>query len=213
MLHITDISKSFGSQVLLDEASLHVRPGMRVGLVGPNGAGKTTLLRCLMGELALQHGELKWAEAADIGYYAQDHAADFAEDMSLFDWMTQWKKPSDDEQAILDRNVFGRLAELLDGRQGVAGPKGFKKDTKITRALRSDTRMEFSETPLSQVARYLTSLHGAPVRAAHSCAPMPVTMNLKGISLEQGLDATCLKLGLTWDTDGKSIEIGDEPLW
>lgn len=33
------------------------------------------------------------------------------------------------------------------------------------------------------------------------------------ISLEQGLDATCLKLGLTWDTDGKSIEIGDEPLW
>jgi len=86
-------------------------------------------------------------------------------------------------------------------------------DTKIARALRSDTRLEFSETPLSQVARYLTSFHGAPVRAAHACAPMPVTMNLKGISLEQGLDATCLKLGLTWDTDGTSIEIGDEPLW
>jgi hypothetical protein len=41
---------------------------------------------------------------------------------------------------------------------------------------------------------------------------MPVTMNLKGIRLEQGLDAMCLKFGLTWDTDGKSIEIGDEPL-
>ncbi|MFC0243380.1 DNA-directed RNA polymerase subunit beta [Rhodopseudomonas telluris] len=44
-------------------------------------------------------------------------------------------KDRDDEQAILDRNVYGRLADLLDGRQGVAGPKGFKKDTKITRAV------------------------------------------------------------------------------
>ena len=44
-------------------------------------------------------------------------------------------KDRDDEQAILDRNVYGRLAELLEGRQGIAGPKGFKKETKITRAV------------------------------------------------------------------------------
>lgn len=44
-------------------------------------------------------------------------------------------KDRDDEQAILDRNVYGRLAELLEGRQGVAGPKGFKKDSKITKAV------------------------------------------------------------------------------
>src|SRR5687767_8119112 len=44
-------------------------------------------------------------------------------------------KDRDDEQAILDRNVYGRLGDLLDGRQGIAGPKGFKKDTKITRAV------------------------------------------------------------------------------
>lgn len=44
-------------------------------------------------------------------------------------------KDRDDEQAILDRNVFGRLAELLEGRQGIAGPKGFKKDSKITKAV------------------------------------------------------------------------------
>jgi DNA-directed RNA polymerase subunit beta len=42
-------------------------------------------------------------------------------------------KDRDDEQAILDRNVYGRLAEMLEGRTGVAGPKGFKKDTKISR--------------------------------------------------------------------------------
>jgi DNA-directed RNA polymerase subunit beta len=44
-------------------------------------------------------------------------------------------KDRDDEQAILDRNVYGRLAEMVEGRQGIAGPKGFKKDTKISRAV------------------------------------------------------------------------------
>ena len=44
-------------------------------------------------------------------------------------------KDRDDEQAIHDRNVYGRLSELLEGRQGIAGPKGFKKDSKITRAV------------------------------------------------------------------------------
>ena len=38
-------------------------------------------------------------------------------------------KDRDDEQAILDRNVYGRLAELLDGKAAIAGPKGFKKDS------------------------------------------------------------------------------------
>ncbi len=41
-------------------------------------------------------------------------------------------KDRDDEQAILDRNVYGRLQELLKNKDGIAGPKGFKKGTKIT---------------------------------------------------------------------------------
>jgi len=44
-------------------------------------------------------------------------------------------KDRDDEQAILDRNVYGRLAELLERKVGIAGPKGFKKDTHLTRAV------------------------------------------------------------------------------
>ncbi|TCT00461.1 DNA-directed RNA polymerase subunit beta [Aquabacter spiritensis] len=44
-------------------------------------------------------------------------------------------KDRDDEQAILDRNVYGRLTELLDGKTAIAGPKGFRKDTEITRAM------------------------------------------------------------------------------
>jgi DNA-directed RNA polymerase subunit beta len=44
-------------------------------------------------------------------------------------------KDRDDEQAILDRNVYGRLAELLERKVGIAGPKGFKKDTHLTKAV------------------------------------------------------------------------------
>jgi ATPase subunit of ABC transporter with duplicated ATPase domains len=49
-------------------------------VIGENGVGKTTLLKLLMGELTPpQFGTIKWAEKA-AGYYAQDHAADFASD-------------------------------------------------------------------------------------------------------------------------------------
>ncbi len=42
-------------------------------------------------------------------------------------------KDRDDEQAILDRNTYARVADLLEGKVGLAGPKGFKKDTVLTR--------------------------------------------------------------------------------
>jgi DNA-directed RNA polymerase subunit beta len=47
-------------------------------------------------------------------------------------------KDRDDEQAILDRNVYARLADVLDGKVAIAGPKGFKKETQLTKALLDD---------------------------------------------------------------------------
>ncbi|MEZ0171444.1 DNA-directed RNA polymerase subunit beta [Microvirga sp. TS319] len=47
-------------------------------------------------------------------------------------------KDRDDEQAILDRNTYARLAEILSGKKGMAGPKGYKKDMPITRELLSE---------------------------------------------------------------------------
>jgi ATPase subunit of ABC transporter with duplicated ATPase domains len=103
---LRDVCKGYdGGAPLFGNFSIQVDAGERVAIVGPNGAGKTTLLRCLMNELAVDCGEVKWAEAADIGYYAQDHAADFAEDMSLFDWMKQWT--NGDEQLV--RGTLGRM--------------------------------------------------------------------------------------------------------
>ncbi len=102
---VRDAAFGYGAEPLFAGFGMQVEAGERIAIIGPNGAGKTTLLRCLMGELALQQGEIKWAEAADIGYYAQDHAADFAEDMSLFDWMKQWTRG--DEQLV--RGTLGRM--------------------------------------------------------------------------------------------------------
>jgi DNA-directed RNA polymerase subunit beta len=44
-------------------------------------------------------------------------------------------KDRDDEQAILDRNVYGRLGEMLEAKTGIAGPKGFKKDSRISKTV------------------------------------------------------------------------------
>ena len=72
MLHLIELSKSFGAQVILDQASLHIKPGTRVGLVGPNGAGKTTLLRIIAGEESLDGGEINARKDLRIGFLPQE---------------------------------------------------------------------------------------------------------------------------------------------
>ncbi|MEL6968055.1 MAG: DNA-directed RNA polymerase subunit beta, partial [Pseudomonadota bacterium] len=57
-------------------------------------------------------------------------------------------KDRDDEQAILDRNVYGRLVEMLNGHEAIAGPKGFKKGT----ALSPDLMGEFPRSQWWQFA-------------------------------------------------------------
>ncbi len=99
--------KGFGDVPLLRNLNLMVEAGEHIAVIGPNGIGKTTLLRTLVGELTPDSGTVKWSENINVGYFAQDHAADFATDMNLFDWMSQWKKERDDEQMI--RGILGRL--------------------------------------------------------------------------------------------------------
>ncbi|SOD42104.1 ABC-F family ATPase [Nitrosovibrio sp. Nv4] len=106
---VQSISKHFSGmeKPLLQKFSLNVEAGEKIAIIGPNGIGKTTLLRCLAEDLAPDAGEVKWAEKARPGYFAQDHAADFEAEMSLTDWMTQWRREHDDDQTV--RSVLGRL--------------------------------------------------------------------------------------------------------
>jgi len=105
-LEVESLSKEFDKE-LFRNLNMMVEVGERIAIIGPNGIGKSSLLKCLYGDLEPTTGKVKWSENADIGYYAQDHAADFEVNTSLYDWMRQWGKESDDEQVI--RGTLGRL--------------------------------------------------------------------------------------------------------
>lgn len=106
-LVVEDLTKGFDSVTLFKQLKLMVEVGEKVAILGTNGIGKSTLIKTLMGELSPDCGEIKWSENANIGYYAQDHEYEFEQDLNLFDWMSQWKQPQDDEQTV--RGILGRL--------------------------------------------------------------------------------------------------------
>jgi ATP-binding cassette subfamily F protein 3 len=72
MIHIEDATLAFPTRTVLQDASWHVAPGDRVGLVGANGAGKSTLLKILLGQIGLDAGRTRLRPGARIGYLAQD---------------------------------------------------------------------------------------------------------------------------------------------
>jgi ATPase subunit of ABC transporter with duplicated ATPase domains len=106
-LEAEDLGKGFDDNPLFDNLDLQIEVGERVAIIGASGIGKTTLLKTLIGEIEPDSGTRRWSENADIGYIAQDHSADYEEDLDLYSWMSQWGKPGDDEQVI--RGILGRM--------------------------------------------------------------------------------------------------------
>ena len=70
------ISKSFGTDVILDDISFHIEEYEKAAIIGINGAGKSTLLKIIMNELAPDSGEVILAKGKTIGYLAQHHSRD-----------------------------------------------------------------------------------------------------------------------------------------
>ncbi len=107
-LEIKDMTQGYGDEPsLFTDLNLMLEVGQRIAIIGPNGVGKTTLLETLSGKLAPRDGKMKWSENAHIGYYAQDHAAEFERDITVFDWMSEHTQAGDDEQVV--RSALGRM--------------------------------------------------------------------------------------------------------
>jgi ATPase subunit of ABC transporter with duplicated ATPase domains len=117
-LEVQGLAKGYTKgKPLFKGVNLMVEAGDKIAIIGPNGAGKTTLLRCLLGGTPVDAqgtmlpdaGTVKWAEKARIGYCAQDHAADFAADETLLEWMGRWRRNDrgDDDQMV--RATLGQL--------------------------------------------------------------------------------------------------------
>lgn len=72
ILACQNLSKSFGTDEIIQHASFHIEANEKTAIVGINGAGKTTLLRMIMGEISADEGEVVLAKDKTIGYLPQN---------------------------------------------------------------------------------------------------------------------------------------------
>ncbi len=85
LLQLTDGVKSYGDQMLLDEASVTLYEDVKVGFIGRNGAGKSTLLRVLLGDEELDSGTVSRSPNLRVGYLRQHDP--FLPDESALDFL------------------------------------------------------------------------------------------------------------------------------
>ena len=71
VLDARNLSFGYGDAMLIQDFSLRIRRGDRIGLVGNNGVGKSTLLRLLLGEIDPNVGSIKWGVNIQLGYFDQ----------------------------------------------------------------------------------------------------------------------------------------------
>src|SRR5690348_7147343 len=72
MLSISDISIRLAGRLLIDQATVQITPGARVGLVGRNGTGKSTLFRAIRSEVATESGSITIPPRWRVGSLAQE---------------------------------------------------------------------------------------------------------------------------------------------
>ena len=99
VLSLTNISKSYGDNVVYRRMNLTLSRGDRVALVGPNGAGKTTMLKILAGVISFDEGERKTGHNVVTAYYAQHVLELLNPDNTLIEELQQ-AAPSESEQNL-----------------------------------------------------------------------------------------------------------------
>lgn len=78
-------SESFPSENCLQEITLRVRRGQKIGIIGANGTGKTTFLKTILGQIPSLSGQIQWGNNVEIGYFDQ-HSGEFKSEKRVFDY-------------------------------------------------------------------------------------------------------------------------------
>ena len=93
VLEMSNVSKGFGDELLIDNLSLSVPPGAIVGIVGGNGAGKSTLFRMICGQETPDSGDIRLGETVELGYVDQSRD-------SLSDDKNVWEEISEGNEIL-----------------------------------------------------------------------------------------------------------------
>jgi len=91
ILSCSNISKSFGTDSILNHVSFHIEEREKAAVVGINGAGKSTLLKIIVGELAPDEGSVVIAKGKTLGYLAQHQDLDSGR--TIYDELLEVKRP------------------------------------------------------------------------------------------------------------------------
>ena len=124
MLSISNLSYFIGGRALYENASLHIKPKDKIGLVGLNGTGKSTLLKIINGDYQPTSGDVQKAKGTTIGFLNQDLLSYQSEDSILnvaLEAFQETLKLQDEIDAVLKQmetdysdEVINRLAKLQD---------------------------------------------------------------------------------------------------
>ena len=138
LLTLDRIDFSIGSSMLLDQVSLSLEPGEKLGLLGRNGAGKSTLLRILSGELAAEDGE-RWVDP-NVAIARLEQALPEDESLSVYDYvatgLSQLGTLLARYQMLANESAESSLEELSRLQSDIEHQDGWSIHQRITRVLR-----------------------------------------------------------------------------
>ena len=114
VLTVEGLSKTIDGEKVLDNLSFILNRNDKVAFVGGNELAKTTLFQILAGEMEPDEGYYKWGITTSQAYFPQDAGAEFDQDISIVEWLTQY---SEEKDATYVRGFLGRM--LFSGDDGV----------------------------------------------------------------------------------------------